>query len=468
MPIEQDCLSSNRFCDTTEVVAIEVPSSDTFMYNTSSYKIPGIHRTLLHSSLTLGQGWRYPLYLDWFLNREFLQYVNKNGVGEELGFFQRLLYAPFAKYLSAAYIEWRYYAIISNTFHGIVGVSLFNPEEHFSWLAEGGLLVIVAGVIDSAREPGEFAREKRLHGLKEFCWMKLFPIHLVEFQGSEKEHISVTFEEVEFRLEQVDIAKANIFLSGAHAPAVLLTHAGLENTAIAPVLAEDLKLFPGTHWIAHIPSPIAEVTGTISLSPEFLKSQIFTQTVNYYPSFISAQLEKLKHIGLHLQLKGADGYYEHSFGMNPLPFHGWDFLLVPDAQARTGLVMQAYRHSCELRLVEVIWRENGESRYLRFCHDDMKLTWENVEYNSELRVTLPSRRRIVGNKDGYRLEVSNTISTVIPFLRPEKFVMRNFFISEEVSFTSWRLLAPGGKVVVDVANQPSSGENASFVAKNFW
>ena len=64
---------------------------------------------------------------------------------------------------SACFIEWRYFAVLSPAFHGIAGLALVNPDCRFPSVAEGGLLLIVAGVVDrprlpsSAAEPGDDA-----------------------------------------------------------------------------------------------------------------------------------------------------------------------------------------------------------------------------------------------------------------------------------------------------------------------
>ena len=55
---------------------------------------------------------------------------------------------------SAGFIEWRYWSVLSEVFHGIVGLSLVNPEQRFAGIAEGGLLLIVAGVFDRPHDPG--------------------------------------------------------------------------------------------------------------------------------------------------------------------------------------------------------------------------------------------------------------------------------------------------------------------------
>ncbi|MCF8016863.1 MAG: hypothetical protein K9L65_14465 [Chromatiaceae bacterium] len=57
----------------------------------------------------------------------------------------------------ASFVELRYFAVLSPAFHGIVGLALVNPERRFQRIAEGGLLLIIAGVVDRPRLPSSVA-----------------------------------------------------------------------------------------------------------------------------------------------------------------------------------------------------------------------------------------------------------------------------------------------------------------------
>ena len=430
------------------------------LVSAASLSVPGIHRDLLHKSMEASPGWRYPLYDQWFAKSSYLQQIDSQGQGRELSGLQKFVTQPLLPYLPATYIEWRYYSIISTQFQGIVGVSLFNPKNKFSRWAEGGLLVLVAGVLDSPANVEQLRADAQNNNLKEVCWQKLFPTSCLKFSGPENQHLVALHEGIELSIQQIDIHISHVTLKGEGAPMIDLVHTGLEKTSIFPAPAEDLKRVPGAHWIVHNPSPIASVDGSIHFSQKLVQNMP-VQGLRNYPAFVSRQLQTTIAKSGHLaQFQKANGYYEHSFGMNPMPLHGWDFVFAPDAANKAGLVMQTYQKSQEICFVEVFWKEQGEQKYTRFNHQEFSLKWAKSAWCEDIRATLPKVRTIHGHKSGYTLEVKNEVITQLPFLRRNTAVVRNFFISEEISVTSWSLKDAQGNVVASATQLPSGGETA--------
>jgi len=158
----------------------------------------------------------------------------------------------------------------------------------------------------------------------------------------------------------------------------------------------------------------------------------------------------------------ASGYYEHSFGIRPLPLHGWDFLFVPDAERRQSVVMQTYRGSQALRYVEVCWQQDGGARYQRFNADSLQLSWAETTDDALLRAKRPLRRLIRAEAGGLRLQVDNRVLHRIPLLRPHRLAVRHFFISEEIGVADWTLRDARGHVVAEAVQQSCGGEVAHF------
>lgn len=193
------------------------------------------------------------------------------------------------------------------------------------------------------------------------------------------------------------------------------------------------------------------------MTPEFL-AQIAGQS---FPTIASPALARLvARDTCCARWDHGNGYYEHSFGLNPLPLHGWDFLFVPDAQRQQGIVLQTYQRSQTLRYLEVLWHDGAEQRYTRFSADQLHLVWEDTYLDPHIHVRLPRKRVIVAHKPGLQLELENTILHQIPFLRPATPAVRHFFISEQIGVTNWRLMDDAGKLLVAVRDQPSGGEIA--------
>jgi hypothetical protein len=205
--------------------------------------------------------------------------------------------------------------------------------------------------------------------------------------------------------------------------------------------------------VVHNPAPIASTSGEIELTPGFVAqlpagaaSAALRQTVASAP--------------YRLHWQHSSGYYEHSFGLQPLPLHSWDFLFAPDARQQQGLVLQTYGRSRDLRYIDLFWLEDGVQRTTRFGADQLTLTWHDVRMVPEIGVALPGRRTITAKKEGLRLEVDNQITHQIPLLRPEKLAVRHFFISEQIGFCSWQLTSSSGRTLAAAHHLPAGGEIA--------
>ncbi len=99
------------------------------------------HPTFLANIANTGAAWHWPAYTAaWGRHPTAVPLLPS---GHSRRTFRRLL--------AASYIEWRYYAILTETFHGIVGLALINPQGCFARVAESGLLLIITGLLDCPR-----------------------------------------------------------------------------------------------------------------------------------------------------------------------------------------------------------------------------------------------------------------------------------------------------------------------------
>jgi hypothetical protein len=380
---------------------------------------PGFRDDLLKIAAQAHSGWRWPQYQEWFQNGQVLETAASKS-----------LWSPVLKsveaLLPAAFIEWRYFAILTPGFHGIVGLALFNPQQKVSRLAEGGMLCLVAGTLKGESE--------------HFCWHHLFPTQTLHFSGPGHTQLEAHWEGCHLTVNQISACEAEVSIAGSQAPHVRFHHKGLAGASLHPFLAEDLKRVPGSHWIVHNPSPIAHVQGHIKI-PAHVIAATGLQEQGHYPNFSSAGLHtwaEKKHRHFEQDISGS-GYYEHSFGCNPMPLNGWDFLFIPDHQREQGIVMQTYARSQQLRFIEVLWTEKGERKYTRFSDEEFSLNWKEKELHPHIGADVPRHRTIKGKKGGYTLEIENTISHQLPFLRRKKLIVRHFFISEEIGRSTWSL-----------------------------
>jgi hypothetical protein len=420
-----------------------------------------ISPTFIGPVVQSSRAWRFPTYARAFLD------VASHAPGSTPP--APLLDPPWLEHLlkpllPATSIEWRYFSIISPAFHGIVAFSLFNPFNRFDRIAEGGLLCIVAGVFDAARNAEMLTRQVERHELRQMCWMHMFPVHCLDISEGETTVTRAEWGGVKLHMVQLSPQQSTVEIDSDAGLHLDLRHDGLDGTEVPPAPGHDLRRVPGAHWIIYNPSPIARTSGEITVSAEFLHS-IANPGGRTFPNIVSADMHSAAVNGYTARWNEANGYYEHSFGLNPLPLHGWDFLFVPDAARGQGVVMQTYVRSRALRYLEVFWQEDGLQRYSRFEADQMTLEWHDVYDDPEIQVRLPRRRRITGRKPGLRLEMENIIPHQIPLVRPDKLAVRHFFISEHISFCSWKLTDDGGRVLAEVEDFPCGGEVAHFRAK---
>ncbi len=363
---------------------------------------------------------------------------------------------------SAAFIEWRYYAVLSDAFHGIVGLALVNPDLRFPAIAEGGLLLIVAGVLDRPplSAPGGAAA---LAEPAELCWMHLFRTADCRFDHPGPGGLQAGDADCCIELRQSSASEAEIRIDSGLGLSLSLSHRGLGGSAIPPQLDPALDgllgRVAGSHWQVGCPSPVAACTGELILGAGLVEG--LPRVPGVGDSFASPALRaRLTDGEGHFRWQGASGYYEHSFGVRPLPLHGWDFLFVPDAAGCRSLVMQTYRGSDILSYVDCCWEDAGRWRRQRFSVDASSLRWAEVCFDPVLGVTRPTRRVIEARAGGLRLTVDNRVLHRIPLLRPRRAVVRHFFISEEIGVADWRLSDADGRVLVEAQGQPCGGELA--------
>ncbi|MEY4066075.1 MAG: hypothetical protein RIR26_2283, partial [Pseudomonadota bacterium] len=231
--------------------------------------------------------------------------------------------------------------------------------------------------------------------------------------------------------------------------------------ALRPVTATDFNTIPSAHWTIFNASPVAEVTGTIVVRPGLLECSEDGPNA-HNPNFISRPLAEKLHNGyVKLNLERAAGYYEHSFGLNPMPVHGWDFLFVPSPENKSGLVLQTYKGSADASYLEVVWQQPDATwKTIHIPASECEIEWSESSWHPGLRVHVPRKRIIKARKDGFLIEVSNQIFGEIPFIRAHSPVVRHFFISEEFSTTNWKVTDAQGHVCVQVKDALSGGETA--------
>jgi hypothetical protein len=418
--------------------------------------LPGVNPAFAATVLEPSAAWRFPAYARAFFSRD----TETSGQADPPLLTARWLNRTLKPLLPATYVEWRYFSIISPAFHGIVGLALFNPFQRFEQIAESGLLFILAGAFDVPPTADALHAQAARGALRHICWMHLFPTASLSLVGPDETTLRALHDGVRLDVGQLAPNHGTVHLSSESGLALSLSHTGLEGTAIEPCFADDLRRVAGAHWIVYNPSPIARTSGEIAMTRQFVRDLVPGQQ-SRWPSHASAALAGDPVAGsIDVHWQDANGYYEHSFGLNPLLLHGWDFLFVPNAERRQGLVLQTYLRSEVLRYIEVFWNEAGSQRYTRFTADQMRLEWHAAAPDPDIGVVLPGKRTLSARKPGLRLEVENTLPYQIPFLRPEKLAVRHFFISEQIGFCSWRLSDDSGRVLAEEHEQPAGGEVA--------
>jgi hypothetical protein len=381
-------------------------------------------------------------------------------------------------------IEWRYFAVLSPAFHGLVGLALVNPERRFAAVAEGGLLVIVAGVLGRAPMPDgpsdaspalvstDLGPADRVSenpvstGQAELCWMHLFSPEVCLFDGPAPGALEAEDRRCRLSLRQTNAAQAELRLETANGLQLDLVHQGVSDTQLAPVLGSDLDAplgrLLGSHWLVDCPSPVARCDGAIEFGADSLTS-LATAAGGVADSYASPALRARVENGEQIfRWQAADGYAEHSFGVRPLPLHGWDFLFVPKAATGETLVLQTYRGSRQLRYLEVCWQQDGAPRHHRFAADSIRLDWSERTFDPVLGAWRPLRRTIEARDAGLQVRVENRVLHRIPLLRRHQLAVRHFFISEEIGVADWRLEDVHGRCLAEVRGQPCGGELAHF------
>ena len=369
---------------------------------------------------------------------------------------------------SASFIEWRYYAVLAEAFHGIVGLALVNPEGRFRALAESGLLLIVAGVMDRPRLPDAAMAGKSpplwMPPPAELCWMHRFPTGACTFDDPAPGALAAGDAECRIALTHRNPACARIEIEAAAGLRLRLSHAGLAGIALTPVTDRRLggALDPlRSDWTVDCPSPIAATDGTLELDPGLLAA--LPPGPGRTPSYATPALrERIAAGARRWAWQQGSGYYEHSYGIRPLPLHGWDFLFAPDALQGQAVVLQTYRGSRKLYYLDVCWQENGAPRKHHFGADRLHREWTASAPDPVLGVRRPLLRQIRAECDGFRLELENRVLHRLPLLRQQSLAVRHFFISEEIGVVDWTLTDRHGAVLATATGQPSGGELAHF------
>ncbi|MCF7997193.1 MAG: hypothetical protein K9L88_20560 [Chromatiaceae bacterium] len=373
----------------------------------------------------------------------------------------------------ASFVELRYFAVLSPAFHGIVGLALVNPERRFQRIAEGGLLLIIAGVVDRPRLPISVAAANASGPLlgdetAELCWMHLFAPEACAFDpsGPDSPRVSLRAGDADCCLElrQASAAEASLVVESGQGLKLRLSHLGVQGAALPNALDTRLDGWLGralgAHWQVQCPSPMAWSDGELMLEPGLLDG-CAEAPGGINPCYASAALRARVASGEQvLTWQAASGYAEHSFGIRPLPLQGWDFLFVPKPETSEALVLQTYRGSQALRYVEVCWLQDGALRQWRFPAESLRLDWSERVYDPVLGVQRPLRRRIEAAAGGLRLSLDNRVLHRMPLLRRRRLAVRHFFISEEIGIADWRLSDDSGRVLVEVQGQPCGGELA--------
>jgi hypothetical protein len=427
--------------------------------NLASY-LPVFRRELLTQSSAPTASWRLPDYQSWLSAPSkldsYLEVRIKDGGTRNLSRLQSTLFQPFQRFSKSCYIEWRYFGLLSPEFQGIFGVSFFNTGEQFHSLAEGGLICIFAGTTSQKKE--------------HICWQHVFPMHSVQFLGSENEGLFANAPGIRLRMEQISFQDAFVELSGPRAPNVSFNLTGIPALSFPIVTAEDFRRVPGAHWIVNNASPVAKVKGKWHI-PRTCAELLGRRESKQYPNYLSDGFLNKQDTGC---LDGS-GYYEHSFGLNPMPLNGWDFLFSPclvskpeglsdspqgSSQAYpqsshpnrgesgpSSFVMQTYPRSRDLRYLEVAWLQDNSPFHLRFGENEFEMKWKDFYFHPHIKANVPTHRSIWGSKNGFTIEVENRIDEILPFLRQNSFFVRHFFIAEEISSTKWTLRDPSGRAV---------------------
>lgn len=396
---------------------------------------PDIANFIRERAQSKENGWKWPHYLDSFSDRSIKQcwLARDENNSKRKGVLRALLSDSLCKRLSAAYIEWKYYSVLSDAFHGIIGFSLYNPEVKFSRIAEGGMLCVIAGETRTR----EKILNRRITAAEQFVWMKLFP--LSSLQGLKDNVIKAEHGQAKLSLEDApernngrielsegdDIHVVAEFHGPAHGP--------------APLIGGGMNPLPGGHWIVNNRMPCGMTTGTLSVNKSVTKgTSVNSEWIN------------------------APAYFEHSYGLNPLPWQGWDFFFAPLVDMRGGAVLQSYRNCQALKQLDVTWTStaDGALQATAFNGAELSIEWSQREYDQNLAAWIPRQRILRGKNARYEITLTNTIELTLPFLRPQTAAVRCFFIGEQMGSASWTLKNLKGEVIEEQTDIRAGGEVA--------
>jgi hypothetical protein len=369
----------------------------------------------------------------------------------------------------SSYVEWRYYAVLAPAFSGMVGLALFNPKRLFPTVAEGGLLLIISGVLDPEAASGGADWSKSASPVSKadpdhLCWMHLFAPEACAFDAAGPGTVDAEDGQCRLRLRSPTRALAQLDLQTAGGLSLQLSHRGAWGLELPP--ASDAHLdglsgrLTGSHWRVTCPSPMARCDGVLRLSADALDG-LADKPGGVTDSYASPALrDRVGAGGTRFRWRGASGYAEHSYGVRPLPLQGWEFLFVPSAEAGQAVVLQTYRGSRVLRYLEVCWVQDGVERHHRFSGEHLRIDWSEVTFDPVLGVRRPLKRRVEARDAGLTLRLDNRILHRIPLLRRERLAVRHFFISEEVGVADWQLTDAAGSLLASGVAQPCGGELA--------
>lgn len=328
----------------------------------------------------------------------------------------------------AGFIEWKYFAVLSPSFHGIIGLSLYNPDARFPHLAEGGLLLVVAGTI-GGDTPAPFVD------------MHLLPT--ATLQGLEGPRLQARHGDVSLDvLDDAARQRSSLVVTVADR---LRVEANFSGAALQtePYVAASTCPLALSHWIVHNRMPCASTDGCISVAR----------------SITHAQHDRTE------SWSNSAAYFEHAWGLHPLPWQGWDFMFAPgdpNLAARPWAVLQSYRNMSTLTRLDLGWLDGSTGHAVSsvFKASELDIKWGEEEYDVPLAAWIPKRRVLVGRNASHTVRLENSIDTTLRFLRPQTPAVRCFFIGEQLGSASWSVYDHQGQPVMTSGTIRAGGEIA--------
>lgn len=424
--------------------------------------------------LPTGGAWKWPVY-ERALNKGDLFSHTRSVLGGRDTWLRRGL----REYASAAYIEWKYYSVLSPVFHGIIGFSLFNPKERFSRVSEGGMLVIVAGEVSPPVGSGA-------EGSGHIVWMHLFQTASVEFAATESrardKFASFHLSERE-GVERVSVSS----VEGLDISCRIEPEGERNEWKTRPLLGTDLNAFPAGHWLVNNTIPVGSSSGKLSISNELirklgtrgehdacsfwaaLKPEYLTAGLRPQSRFSGRQCEQVSmgslsgsQHAIDVRWQRAPAYFEHSWGLHPLPAQGWDFFFAPLPDGAGGAVLQSYKNSKEMTRLDIWWRDpvTRKACSTGFVSGQLSVEWTEPYFDRQMGAWLPASRVLTGANDQFRIVLTNPVRHTLPFLRPQTAAVRCFFIGEQVGSALWTLYKADGSIVTAGRAERAGGEVA--------